>query len=79
MLPDASERHLETEKEAQNDLELLNRSMIDKVTEIVTNNESASDLWPQFRQVNADYKKRRAEILKPQHQVSESNRKYSWE
>lgn len=37
--------------------------MIDKATEIVTNNKPESDLWPQFRQANAHYKKRRCEIL----------------
>ncbi|KAH7130651.1 hypothetical protein B0J11DRAFT_523737 [Dendryphion nanum] len=54
------------DKQAQNELKLLNRSMIDKATEIVTNNEPASDLWPQFRQVILNYKSTRSKILESQ-------------
>jgi hypothetical protein len=49
MLPDGHGRDAEIDKQAQNDSELLNHSMIDKATKVVTNNKPASDLWPQFR------------------------------
>jgi hypothetical protein len=56
MLQDDHEGDAEIERQAQNELELLNRSMVDKATKVVTNNTPASDLWPQFRQVIFDYK-----------------------
>ncbi|KAF2257649.1 hypothetical protein CC78DRAFT_588218 [Lojkania enalia] len=49
-----------------NELISLNRSIIEEVTEIVNNNEPASDLWPQLRKVNLDYKKKRSDILEIQ-------------
>ena len=63
-MPSSDQRkETKNEEHAVNELELLNRSMIDKATEIVTSNEPESDLWPQFRQANFDYKRRRSEIL----------------
>ncbi|KAF2118273.1 hypothetical protein BDV96DRAFT_569581 [Lophiotrema nucula] len=66
MTSDDQEREEEVEsvdEQAQDDLETLNRSMIDKTTHIVTDSEAASDLWPQFRQSVFDYKRKRSKIL----------------
>jgi hypothetical protein len=49
----------------------LNRSIIEQITDIVNNNEPASGLWPQFRKVNADYKKKRSDVLSPPEPNSE--------
>ncbi|KAF2453252.1 kinase-like domain-containing protein [Lineolata rhizophorae] len=59
-------REKEVEEQAENKLELLNRSMISKATQIVSDNKPASDLWPQFRQALSDYKRRRTDILDSQ-------------
>ncbi|KAF2187218.1 hypothetical protein K469DRAFT_686390 [Zopfia rhizophila CBS 207.26] len=53
----------EVAEEVQKKLKSLNQSMIDKANDIVNNNEPTADLWPQFRKANADYKKRRSEIV----------------
>ncbi|ORY08836.1 kinase-like domain-containing protein [Clohesyomyces aquaticus] len=50
----------------ENELISLNRSIIEEVTEIVNSNDPASDLWPQLRKVNLDYKKKRSNILETQ-------------
>lgn len=82
MVLDDHGREVEVDEQAHNELELLNRSMVDKATKIVIKAkpaEPASDLWPQFRQATFDYKRRRSEILKPRHQKPESNSEYSGE
>jgi hypothetical protein len=66
----------EVDEHAQNRLKLLNRSMIDKATEIVSNNPLEADLWPQFRSVNADYKRRRSEIFESQNLKSKTRGEY---
>ncbi|KAH7355630.1 kinase-like domain-containing protein [Pyrenochaeta sp. MPI-SDFR-AT-0127] len=56
-------RDEEVNKQAQNELQSLNLSMVDKAANIVSISKPASDPWPQFRQANADYKRSRSEIL----------------
>ncbi|KAF1847836.1 uncharacterized protein K460DRAFT_414498 [Cucurbitaria berberidis CBS 394.84] len=58
-------RDEEVAEQVQEELKVLNRSVIDTVTQIVNNDEPASDLWPQFRKAIFDYKKKSTEILKP--------------
>lgn len=63
----------EADERVQEELESLNRSMIDKAITIASNNNPASDLWPQFRKATFDYKTRRSEILEskiPKHKLS---------
>ncbi len=66
MLPDNEGKNSGVESEAQKELGLLNRSMIDKMTQIVNDNTPASDLWPQIRLALSDYRKTKTEVLKSQ-------------
>jgi hypothetical protein len=76
MLSHNQRKEEEVDEHAQNELTLLNRSMIDKAIQITTNHKPTSDLWPQFRQANADYKKRRSEILESQNPKPEISGEY---
>lgn len=60
------DREEEFDEHAKNELKSLNRTLIDKAVEIGTNNKPGSDLWPQFRQINADYRAKRCEIVESQ-------------
>jgi hypothetical protein len=76
MLSHNQGKEKEVDEQAQDDLKLLNSSMIDKAIQIVTNHKPASDLWPQFRQATADYKRRRSEILESQNPKPETSGEY---
>lgn len=65
-MPSNSETKEGKVEDLQIQLELLNRSMISKASQIVSDNEPTSDLWFQFRQALRDYKRRRTEILESQ-------------
>lgn len=64
-------------EEIQTELKLLNQSMINKVKDIVNNNEPTADLWPQLRKANAEYLKSREELVeKMQNPKPEPNGEY---
>ena len=73
---DDEERKMEAEEKAHNELEQLNRSMIDNAVQIVSDNKPATDLWPRFRQAVANYKKRRSEIVDLHYPKPELSGKY---
>ncbi|KAF2129861.1 kinase-like protein [Dothidotthia symphoricarpi CBS 119687] len=66
MSSDDKSREANIAESFRNELISLNSSIIEQVTDIVSKNEPASDLWPQLRKVNFDYKAKRSKILEPE-------------
>ncbi|KAF2261378.1 hypothetical protein CC78DRAFT_535669 [Lojkania enalia] len=69
------EEEEKVDEQVQNELKLLNQSIIDKVVQIVDDNKPTSDLWPHFRKTILDYQKKRSEILESQTLKSEPSGK----
>ncbi|KAF1993678.1 kinase-like protein [Amniculicola lignicola CBS 123094] len=66
MLPNDQPTETDIEERCREELISLNHSIIDQVTDVVSNSKPASDLWPQFRILILNYKRRRSDILEPQ-------------
>jgi len=58
------ERESMAEEDAHREVARLNASMIEKFASIVNQNEPAADLWPQFLEVNRNYRVERYKTMK---------------